>query len=33
MVLARMKTDAAFSETTNYSRKQWGELLDSLSNM
>lgn len=28
--LARMKPDADFQETTNYSREQWSQLLDSL---
>jgi len=33
VVLARMKTDTAFNETTNYSRQQWNERLDALMNL
>jgi len=33
VVLARMKTDASFNETTNYSRQQWNERLDALMNL
>ncbi len=32
-VLGRIKTESAFTETTNYNRQQWTELLDSLSNL
>ena len=31
--LARMKPDAAFETTTNYSRKEWGQRLDMLSTL
>jgi tetratricopeptide (TPR) repeat protein len=33
VMLAGMKEDALFQETTNYSRGQWGERLDRLSNL
>ena len=32
-VLARMRADLPFAETTNYSRQEWGQLLDSLSQL
>ena len=31
-VLDRLKDDAAFTRTTNYTRKQWSELLESMIN-
>jgi tetratricopeptide (TPR) repeat protein len=33
VMLARMKNDAQFQETTNYTRSQWGERLDWLSSL
>jgi TolA-binding protein len=33
LALARLKGDAPFDQTTNYSRSQWGELLDRLTSL
>ncbi|MBN2477089.1 MAG: tetratricopeptide repeat protein [Pirellulales bacterium] len=33
VVLGRMKTESEFTETTNYTRQEWSELLDSLSKL